>query len=210
VTLPADEPASHAAGPESDTSAPGGHARPTRYKAMTFLRSPDPIDPTLWQTTLAQHAEFLLSGGAGGSWTTLVTTADTEVGTVFGVYLGAKGTAGAQAKFSHARLEGVDLRGVDLSFADLCGVGCVSQDLSGAILRGCLATDSDFSGSRFTDAMLAGADFSRSEMIGCDFRGADLTGADLEKADLTRADFRGATLRGARFPGALLDDARFD
>jgi uncharacterized protein YjbI with pentapeptide repeats len=206
MTLPTDEPSRTSAGASDSTRGP--FSPPPRYKAMQVLRQGDPVTPERFAAVLAQHAEFLANGGAGGGWMTLVTTANYEVGTVFGVYRGPKATAGAQAKLSHEVLDGLKLRGVDLSYADLCGVGAVGQDLSGANLAGCLAIDSDLTGARFVGANLAQADFSRAELRGCNFQDADLRGTDFENADLTDADFTAAQLAGARFPGAVLEGVR--
>ena len=65
-----------------------------------------------------------------------------------------------------------DLRGADLSWADL----------TGAVLRG---------------ADLTGADLRGADLSWADLTGADLRGADLSWADLTGAVLRGDDLRGA-------------
>jgi hypothetical protein len=72
---------------------------------------------------------------------------------------------------------GINLRGADLSLADLRGA-----DLSGANLR---------------EAYLSGADL----------RGANLRGANLREAYLRAADLRGANLREAYLSGADLRGA---
>jgi hypothetical protein len=180
----------------------------TRYRAMAALVASEPLRPDALAELLAQHAEFIESGGGGGRWETMVTTADPEVGVVFGVYLGPKTASGRQASLAHSRLEGLDFRAVQLPYADLCGSFGRRQDLTGANLAGSLLVDSDFAGAIFDGADLSGADLSRAELMGCSFRGANLRGADLEKADLTGADLTGADLAGARTPGTLWDHPR--
>ena len=197
----------------SNGSGPGGPApRPAlkRYAAMPLLTALHPLPPEDFAPALAAHQEFLQSGGAGGRWETVATSADLDSGIVIGVYLDAKASAGEQADFGHQRLEGLDLRGVHLPYADLTGCICPNQDLGGANLAGSLCTDADFSRSSFEGANLAGADFSRTELPACNFRSADLTGADFEDADLTGADLRGAKVEGARFVGAAMEGVKRD
>jgi hypothetical protein len=177
-----------------------------RYKQMAALVEAVPLPAEEFAEIVASHREFIASGGGGGHWHTFA-TAGPGTGVVFGVYLGQEHeeTAGAQAQLRHKRLEGLDLRGVQLPYADLSGVCCREQDLDGADLTGSLLTDADFSGSSFQGANLAGADFSRSELVRCNLRDADLAGADFENADLTGADLRGAHLEGAKFAGAAME-----
>jgi len=208
--------------------------RLVRYKKMAALVSPYVRSAEEFAEIVARHRDFIASGGGGGRWQTFA-TAGPGVGVVFGVYLdqeqeeaggapsaiegsAAAGTApderfagpssaakGAQAQLQHARLSGLDLRGVELPYANLCGAYCQDQDLSGANLSGALITDADFSGSSFEGANLAGADFSRSNLICCNLRDADLTGTDFENADLTGADLRGARVEGAVFAQAYME-----
>jgi uncharacterized protein YjbI with pentapeptide repeats len=177
-----------------------------RYQMMAILMDETPIPEEVFALIRAQHREFIASGGGGGHWETFVTSGGTETGIVLGVYVGQQNqeATGAQAQLSHKRLEGLDLRGLELPYADLCGVSCRAQDLSGANLAGSLVTDSDFEGSSLRGANLAGADFSRANLRGCDLREADLTRTDLENADLTGADLRDAKLNKTRLHGVLM------
>jgi hypothetical protein len=181
--------------------------KPVRYAMMAILMDEEPLAADEFARILAAHHEFIASGGGGGHWETLVTDGGTETGVVLGVYLGQDNpeASGEQAQLQHKRLEGLDLVGVELPYAGLCGVCCREQDLRRANLAGCLATDADFSGANFQDANLAGADLSRADLCGCDFRGASLRGTDLENANLSGADLRGARTEGARLKGALMD-----
>ncbi|EAE6961494.1 pentapeptide repeat-containing protein [Listeria monocytogenes] len=84
-----------------------------------------------------------------------------------------------------ADLRGADLSGANLRFADLRGA-----DLSGANLR-------------FAD--LRGADLS-----GANLRFADLRGADLNNANLSNADLSNVNLSNANFRGVDLSDANLN
>ena len=96
-----------------------------------------------------------------------------------------------------------DLRGIDLSGANLSAIELTSRQLQG---------------SRFTDSDLTAAKLYSSELQGADFGGADLTGADLQyskcekasfaKATLTNADLSNTKLQGADFTGATLAGAK--
>jgi uncharacterized protein YjbI with pentapeptide repeats len=179
-----------------------------RYLTMAALTASHPMPAEEFAAALALHHDFIASGGAGGHWDIIVTTPDLETGIVLGIYTSPTATSGEQADFGHQRLDGLDLRGLVLPYADLTACSARGQDLAHADLSGCLAIDSDFSGASFRAARLVAVDFSRAELAGCDFSAADLTNADFENADLTGADLRGARLEGARVPGALLTGAR--
>jgi hypothetical protein len=180
---------------------------PIRYNMMRLLVEKNPLSAEEFAQIVKQHQEFIASGGGGGRWQTFVTPGDTETGVVLGVYTDQpnKDTAGAQAQLEYKRLDGLDLRGIALPYANLCGVSCREQDLRGANLEGSLITDSDFSGSNFQKANLRSADFSRADLMNCDFRDADLSNTDFENADLTGSDMRGASIVGARFTNAVMD-----
>ena len=96
------------------------------------------------------------------------------------------------ADLSNANLRGANLRGADLSNANLRGAGLSEADLSNANLRG-----ADLRGANLRGADLRGADLSNANLRGAGLRGADLRGADLRGADLRGANLRGADLRGA-------------
>lgn len=181
-----------------------------RYQMMAILVHGSPLGAEEFALTLAQHGEFIASGGAGGRWTTAVTPGGTETGIVMAVYTPQQGASpsGTQAVLDHERLDGLTIAGVQLPSASLCGVRCREQNLDGANLQGSVMVDSDFSGSSFRRANLRGADLSRSDLVGCDFRDADLRQADFENADLSSADMTGAKVTGARFPGACMDGLR--
>lgn len=135
--------------------------------------------------------------------------------------------AGKRADLAGARLDDMDLSGVDLSAAVLKGASLKNTNLSGARL---IHTD-------FSDACLQGARLDRTTLLLADFSGADLRqadlsdsiadpdqvegqmrrgpkfkDADLQQANLTGAycyisDFSGANLQGAKLEGTLLERA---
>ena len=105
--------------------------------------------------------------------------------------------------FSHATVEGTDLRqararranfgSADLRGADLTGIDASDADFSKADLTGADLTDGRFDGAVFHDADLTG------QLDGTVFAGADLSAAVVGLAD--RASFRGSSLRGATLSG---------
>jgi hypothetical protein len=101
------------------------------------------------------------------------------------------------ANLSGADLSGVDLRGANLSGADLSGVDLRGANLSGADLYGANLYGADLSGADLSGAYLRGADLSEADLSEAYLRGAYLRGADLSGADLSEADLRGADLSGA-------------
>ena len=172
---------------------------------MEVMREKGPrVSREEMERMLDQHRLFLESGGAGGAWQTLITVS----GLVFGVYLGASGAMGKQAKLTHRNLENLDLRGLMLPSADLTGILCRQGDLSGSDLSGSLLIDSDFSGSRFTGANLSHTDFSRSRMMNCSFVNANLNMTDFENADLSGSDFTGALVVSTSFKGARMENVK--
>ena len=82
------------------------------------------------------------------------------------------------------------------------GANLRGADLSGANLRG-----ADLSGAYLSGANLRGADLSGAYLSDADLSGANLRGADLRDADLSDAYLSGANLRGANLSGAYLSGA---
>jgi len=100
-----------------------------------------------------------------------------------------------EVNWSYCRMASLDLRGVDLSRANLRNTDFLGTRLDGARLR---------------DADLSYADLRRTRLDGADLRGAVLTGATLQAAVLTRADLEGADLSYVNVLGADLTEARLD
>ncbi len=78
-----------------------------------------------------------------------------------------------------------DLRGADLSGANLSDAYLRGADLSGANLRGADLSYADLRGANLSDADLRGADLSYANLHGADLRGANLSDANLSGANLT-------------------------
>jgi len=134
---------------------------------------PDRLDEL--ERIVAEHRVFIAEGGGGGKWEPSGST------------WRYSGALSPPAGLAGKRLEGHDLRGIDLRWADLRSVRCRGQDLSGANLAGSLLTGGDLAGTRFRGARLAGVNFTGAVLAGCDFRDAELEGAVFTEADLTRA-----------------------
>src|SRR5206468_4662001 len=111
---------------------------------------------------------------------------------------------------------------VNFADCDLTHAAFRTFDLSGAILRGALLTDTSFEACR-----MLGADLTRLRGLaasfrfdGCNLQLADLQdlhlrglrvhGADLSEADLRGADLREAVLSDCRLRGAQLSDTRLE
>ena len=126
----------------------------------------------------------------------------------------------------NAGLEGANLSGLDLSYANLAGdtlancpgggSACDLTDLSGANL-----TDANLSGAimfsistggspttnsqgsaNLSGAILSGANLSQALLVGVSLNGATMTGANLTTANLSTADLTNADLTGATLSGA--------
>ena len=93
------------------------------------------------------------------------------------------------AEGTRARLEGIDLSGVDLSNTNLSSVNAKGSNLS--------ATDC-------TGTNLEAADLRRASLAGAQLREVNLAIAKLRHADLSQCDLRGAIMRGADLAGAQL------
>src|SRR6266478_5428067 len=91
----------------------------------------------------------------------------------------------------------IDLRGADLSGANLIAAYLNEADLSRAIL-----SEADLSGAYLDEANLGGA-----YLRGVNLHGAGLGGANLGKANLSRANLSGFNLGGANLGGANLGGA---
>jgi hypothetical protein len=101
-----------------------------------------------------------------------------------------------------AFLTDADLRGADLSGANLTDAVLTRADLRGANL----------SGANLTDAVLTRANLTRAKLVGTCLAGAYLVDANLTNADLRDADLRAtelarADLAGANLVGTCLDPA---
>ena len=89
-----------------------------------------------------------------------------------------------------ADLRGADLSGANLSWADLRRANLSRADLRGANLRE----------ANLSEANLRGANLSKADLLLADLRGANLVLADLSEADLRRANLRGACIDSSCLP----------
>lgn len=116
-----------------------------------------------------------------------------------------------RADLRGAKIENASMREIDLEKADLRSGGVAvgtfdasaskpvnfcGANLTGAKMKGVLASKANFE-----DSILVGADMS-----GVDLTGAKLTGADLSNAETSGAQFDGADLEDAILLGVELDD----
>ncbi len=98
--------------------------------------------------------------------------------------------------------ERANLRGANLSDADLSDVNLSGANLSDANLSGV-----NLSGANLRDADLSGVNLRDADLLGANLRGVNLSDADFSDADLRGANLSGVNLRGANLSGAaaLLD-----
>lgn len=123
-----------------------------------------------------------------------------------------------------AAIDGAELSGFDLSYANARGAFLAEAWLDEAILNKAdfkfadlrfaslyqaEATGAYFSYADLRHANLANADFSGAFLDNADLRGANLTGANLADATLGYVDFGGANLRGANLSSAKLSNNEF-
>lgn len=102
-----------------------------------------------------------------------------------------------------------DLRGADLSHANLVTIDLGEALLDGANLRGAELSYARFFSVRaenadFRNAKLEGADFQYAKINASTFKEADLTVADLRHAAMTNTDFQKANLSRSNLERATL------
>ena len=114
---------------------------------------------------------------------------------------------GAAAVQDSALLDGVRLRGSDLSelglwHVDLSGVVLRGADLSGATVWEVGLAGADLRETNCSDTLLNGGDLTRAR-----FQDSDLSDATIQNTDCSDADFAGADLRGTQFAHTILTGA---
>ena len=109
---------------------------------------------------------------------------------------------GHQKQFDHAEVLKLLKDGCKKAILDydLRGANLSDADLRGADLRGANLSDADLRGANLRGADLSDADLRGANLRGADLRGADLSDADLRGADLSDADLRGADLDYSCYP----------
>lgn len=102
-----------------------------------------------------------------------------------------------------------DLRGVDLTGANLRDASFKRADLSGATLAGIDGRRTKFVSATMQEVILDGAQLVRADLTKADLRGASLKGVDFTGARLFRANLGGADLTDARLANADMLKADF-
>ena len=110
---------------------------------------------------------------------------------------------------SNANLSDAQLRASDLSHANLSDANLNHADLRGANLSDANLSHADCSDADLSDVDLRGTNLWRTKLTGADLSGsnlpkADLSGADLSEADLSEAKLSGSNLTRADLSGADL------
>lgn len=166
-------------------------------------------------TTIENHKKFLESGKEGGKWEILSLTEDL----ILAIYINPlpsnqpKPNANPkdQAILCLYDLEKLELKNINLNYANCAQVYAEKKDWSYSNLEGSLFVDSILNECVFKNTNLNGVDFSRSDMINCDFKGASLKHADFENCNLTGANFKGCIIDDeTSFRNAILENAIFD
>lgn len=92
---------------------------------------------------------------------------------------------------------------------NLSGVDCSRKELWGLDLRGFSVSGTNFEAADLSGADLRGIRFAKANCVEGRFAGADLRGANLAFGYFNNADFGGADLRGARLADSLCSDSNF-
>jgi uncharacterized protein YjbI with pentapeptide repeats len=100
-----------------------------------------------------------------------------------------------------------NLRGANLSSANLISANLFHADLSGANLTDAYLMHSYLNSAGLTDANLEGADLTYADLNSADLSAANLVGANLTNANLTNAYLSGANFGGANLTHAKLNNA---
>ena len=94
-----------------------------------------------------------------------------------------------------SNLRNCNLRGSDLSDGNLQGCDLRNCDLRDSNLSDCILRQSDLRGSNLSDCDLSSCDLS-----GCNLHGCELSGSDLRDCNLTGCDLRGCSLGSLSIP----------
>lgn len=125
-----------------------------------------------------------------------------------------------EKKLANANFTGADLQQINLIGADLTGANLTGTNLSNANLTDCNLYHSNLTGVNLTGANLTRANFLETNMQYINLRNANLNqallqeanlqyavlaGADLQSANLLLADLKSADLQDANLVNAMLD-----
>jgi|ETNmetMinimDraft_28_1059901.scaffolds.fasta_scaffold04900_2 uncharacterized protein YjbI with pentapeptide repeats len=106
-------------------------------------------------------------------------------------------------------LSGMNLTGIDLSYAELPSANLSGANLEYANLANVSLHSADLKYADLSNADLTGASARFADLTGANLYGANLTDTYLESANLTNADLNGADLNGAWLYRADLSHANF-
>ncbi|MBW4494805.1 MAG: pentapeptide repeat-containing protein [Oscillatoria princeps RMCB-10] len=105
-------------------------------------------------------------------------------------------------------MDGVILRGADLTDVDLGESNFEGADLSNAILRGTRFFQSVFNGANLSRADLTGAALVESGFFGANLSGANLNNARISSMGFVCTDLTEATFKGARLASVWFEEAK--
>lgn len=186
------------------------------------------VDETIRQVNLkvviAEHKEWLLSGGTRGKQARLLREQYAKkdlkkLGNInllkgvnlsraylYGIFMEYSNLTGAilyDAVMEEAALSRITLTGADLRMVNLKGADLKEAKMGGADLTMANLSKADLTKATLHKAILFGADFKGAELCG-----ADLTGADLTNANLLGANLDGTILSGCDLKGAYLAEVK--
>jgi uncharacterized protein YjbI with pentapeptide repeats len=102
---------------------------------------------------------------------------------------------------NQGNFKGIDLKGVDLRYANLSGTILSNTNLSGADLSGANLSNTNLSGTILSNTNLSGADLS-----GVNLSNTNLSGTILSNTNLSGADLSGANLSNTNLSGTILSN----
>ncbi|OUL27898.1 hypothetical protein BV378_09090 [Nostoc sp. RF31YmG] len=115
----------------------------------------------------------------------------------------------SEANLSGAKLYGADLRGVTMSYTNIENASLRGADLSGALLHRANLKSSSLEGVKFQGATLNLSNLHSAKLMGADFKGALISKTDFNQAFLMASDFKGAIIWETNFRQARLFGADF-
>ncbi|GFE70533.1 pentapeptide repeat-containing protein [Chroococcus sp. FPU101] len=125
-----------------------------------------------------------------------------------------------ERQFSKIELRRADLRGLNLSYADLTGADLSNAnlreiDLRGANLSEANLNEADLTGANLQKANLQGAYLIKAYLIKTNLKESNLTkayltGAYLTKSDVSQANLSGAYLNNSKITGTIMTGTYYD
>ncbi|GJD22913.1 hypothetical protein RIVM261_078690 [Rivularia sp. IAM M-261] len=122
---------------------------------------------------------------------------------------GQKTSGGRIEALQDLNKDGVDLRGLDASNANLSGAILTGAQLSGANLSNAELVGAELNGANLYSTKLTGIQLNGANLSNAELMSAELNGADLGEAKLIGAILMGSDLRDTELAGANLRNAEF-